>query len=200
MRLILVRHGETDWNHQRRLQGQHDLPLNELGIAQAALIARSLQKETVEAIYTSPLRRALETAEAINRFHRLPIKGIDGLKEISAGELDGVQVADVKCKYPEFYRLWTINAAAARLPGGESLPEVQERVWESVQGILNNGHSGKVIVVSHFFVILSLLCKTLDLSLSEFRRFGMNVASITTLDFFGSQARLVCFNDTCHLG
>ncbi|MFA4836855.1 MAG: histidine phosphatase family protein [Dehalococcoidia bacterium] len=199
MRLILVRHGETQWNREHRVQGQGDRPLNESGKKQAELIAIALHNERVEAIYTSPLRRALGTAEAINRFHRVAIKIIDGLKELDTGELDGVYASDMGVSHPEFFRIWMADAALARLPGGESLPELQERVWNSIQSILNNSHSNTVVVVSHLFAILSLFCKALDLNLSEFRRFGMNVGSVSILELSGSKARLVSFNDTCHL-
>jgi len=200
MRLILVRHGETQWNREHRVQGQGDPPLNESGQKQAELIARALHNERVGAIYTSPLRRALGTAEAINRFHQVEIKTIDGLKELDTGELDGMYASDMGTRHPEFFRIWMADAALARMPGGESLPELQERVWNSIRSILNNNHSNTVVVVSHLFAILSLFCKALDLRLSEFRRFSMNVGSISILELSGSKARLVSFNDTCHLG
>ncbi|MFA4904731.1 MAG: histidine phosphatase family protein, partial [Desulfobaccales bacterium] len=151
MRLILVRHGETQWNREHRVQGQGDLPLNESGKKQAELIAIALHNERVEAVYTSPLRRALGTAEAINHFHRVGIKIIDGLKELDTGELDGVYASDMGARHPEFFRIWMADAALARMPGGESLPELQERVWNSIQSILNNSHSNTVVVVSHLF-------------------------------------------------
>ena len=87
MRLILVRHGETEYNREYRVQGQKDIPLNESGKKQAGLLAQALQHEAVEAIYASPLQRAVETAEAIGRFHQVPIRKLDGLKELDAGEV-----------------------------------------------------------------------------------------------------------------
>lgn len=203
MRLILVRHGETEYNHEYRVQGQSDIPLNESGKRQAGLLAQALQHEAVEAIYTSPLQRAAETAEAIDRFHRVPIRKLDGLKELDAGEVDGLYYPDIASKYPEFHRIWVDVADQARLPGGESLPELQARVWDSIQSIVDADHSSTVVVVSHFFALLCLLCKVLDLSLSEFRRMSMTVGSISILDLPespGGKIKLVAFNDTCHLG
>ena len=105
----------------------------------------------------------------------------------------------MKIKHPEFILKWTTDAASARLPGGESLPELQERVWDVVQRILADNHSGSVVIVSHFFALLSIICKVLGLGLSEFRRFGISVASISMLEFNAGKVRLHSFNDTCHL-
>jgi broad specificity phosphatase PhoE len=199
MRLILVRHGETEWNREYRVQGLRDIPLNDFGRVQAEAIATTLKDEAVEAIYTSPLQRALETANSINQFHQVEIIILDGLKELNVGELDGLYSPEMKSKYPDFYQSWKADAASARMPGGESLPELQDRVWASIQSILDK--SGKlVIVVSHFFSLLSLLCKVFDLSLSEFRRFNLMLGSISMLEFSEEKAKLVSFNDTCHLG
>ena len=199
MRLILVRHGETDWNREYRVQGQSDLPLNEIGQAQAEAIALALKDEPVEAICTSPQQRALGTAQAINRFHQVDIITFGELKELDVGDLDGLYSPDMKTKYHDFFQVWTANAALARLPGGESLPELQERVWDSIQSILAKDHRESVVVVSHFFALLSLFCKVLGLSLSEFRRLNISVGSIGILEFKEGRSKLVSFNDTCHL-
>lgn len=200
MRLILVRHGETDWNRLHLIQGQHNIPLNEVGKTQAKSIALALKEEKVEAIYSSTLQRALETAEEIKRFHQVNIEHLDGLMELDVGKLDGMNGLEVKTRYPEFFRLWESDAALAQLPGGESLTELQNRVWSSIQGVIARNHNDPIIVVGHFFVILSILCKVLDIPFLEFRRFGMDVGSISILEFNGNKAKLVSFNDTCHLG
>ncbi len=199
MRLIMVRHGETDWNVEHRVQGQADIPLNESGRRQAELAALALHHESVEAIYSSPLQRTLATAGAINRFHGLPIQTLAGLKELNTGELSGLLASDIALKYPDFYQIWTTDAAHARMPSGESLPELQKRAWDSIQGIVNHDGHHKVVVVSHFFVIASLSCRALDLSLSEFRRFAIRVGSISTIDFSADKTELVSINDTAHL-
>jgi len=199
MRLILVRHGETDWNREYRVQGHSDIPLNEAGRAQAEAIARALKDKSVEVIYTSPQQRALGTAQAINRFHQVDLIALDGLKELDVGDLDGLHSPDMKTKYPDFFQIWTTDATSTRPPGGESLPELQDRVWGSVQSILEENHPDSVIIVSHFFALLTLLCKVLDLSLSEFRRLSISVGSISILELTEDKVKLVSFNDTCHL-
>ncbi|MBM3132085.1 MAG: histidine phosphatase family protein, partial [Chloroflexi bacterium] len=107
MRLILVRHGQTDWNREYRVQGQADPPLNESGKAQAEAIARALKDEPVEAIYSSPLSRAFETARAIDESHHIGIARIDALKELNVGDLDGIPYPDIKSRSPDFFRVWS---------------------------------------------------------------------------------------------
>ena len=103
MKLILVRHGETDWNKQRRVQGLSNLGLNETGRKQADALAQVLRKEKVDAIYASPLRRARETAQAISRFHKVEVVTIDGLKELDVGEVDGMTYEEMKVHHSEFF-------------------------------------------------------------------------------------------------
>lgn len=199
MQLILVRHGQTDWNREYRVQGQADLSLNDLGRAQAEAIARALRHETVDAIYSSRLKRAFETAEAVDRFHQVGVMAEEGLEELDVGELDGLYYPDIRHQRPEFSHVWTTDAARARFPGGETLPELQARVWRATGRIIEQNHSGSVVVASHLFALIGLLCKVLDLGLSDYRRLNLSVASISKLEFKQGKARLVCFNETCHL-
>jgi len=199
MRLILARHGQTDWNSQFRIQGQSDIPLNSNGIRQAEMLALRLKDEPVDAIFTSPLRRASNTAEAIGQFHKVAVEKLDDLKELDTGELDGLYYPDIKTKYPEFSQVWINDAASARLPGGESLPELQNRVWACIDDIRQKCYDLNVVMVSHFFAISTILCKVFKMSLSDIRRFSLSVSSISVLDFSGEMIKLESFNDTCHL-
>ena len=199
MRLVLVRHGQTDWNKEYRVQGHGGLPLNEIGLAQAEAIAQMLQNEPVEAIYSSPLERAFQTAEAINRFHNIDIKINDNLKELDVGETDGIYYPGMKTSYPDFFKVWADDPAVARWPGGESLPELQTRVWRVVENIVAENCKELVVIASHFFALLTLICKILDMDLSNFRKLNLAVASISIIEFYDGKFRLVSFNETFHL-
>ncbi len=199
MKLILVRHGETEWNHLHRMQGLTDLPLTETGRAQAEAIATALKNEAVEVIYSSPLKRALETARIINRFHQVEIIPVEELKELNVGQLEGLYAEEMKARYSDFFQAWTTDPASTRMPGGESLPEVQERVWSAVTQIRQQNHLHPVILVSHFFSLIALFCKLLDLRLSDFRKLYLGVGSISRVEFNEDKAKLLSFNDTCHL-
>ncbi|HEY48675.1 MAG TPA: histidine phosphatase family protein [Dehalococcoidia bacterium] len=208
MRLILIRHGETDWNKQGRVQGLSDLELNETGRRQSESLAQALGDEKVEALYTSPLKRARDTAYAIGRLHPVEVVTIDGLRELDVGEVDGLTYEEMVCYYGDFFERWMKDCTSVCPPGGSSMPELQERAWAAIQDILRRHQQrGKsegdgeevVIAVAHFFPILSILCKALGLELSECRRMKLELASITTLDFNPERTVLVSLNDTCHL-
>ena len=199
MRLILIRHGQTEWNREYRVQGQADPPLNETGKAQAEAIARALQHEPIRAIYSSPLSRALDTALAINRFHAVAVLPHEGLKELNVGETDGIYFPDLPMHYPDFFAQWKTSAASVRWPGGETLPELQDRVWRAVCEITAQTIEGSVVITSHLFALTSLLCKVLDLDLSGFRKLNLSVGSISEIEISGDRYRLIRFNETCHL-
>jgi broad specificity phosphatase PhoE len=209
MRLILVRHGATDWNQQRRIQGLSNMGLNETGRGQAEALAQALKDVKVDAIYTSPLRRAQETARAIARFHKAEVVTVDGLTELDVGEVDGLTYEEMRLRHSEFFTKWMADFTSVRLPGGGTVPELRDRCCAAIQDIVKKqqpGTGGKcdegekvVVAVTHFFPIMCIICNTLGLDLSYCRRLRLDVASMCTLDFHPERAVLVSFNDTCHL-
>ena len=201
MRLILIRHGETDWNQQFRMQGQSDIELNELGRRQAESLALALGEESLDAIYTSPLKRAIETARAINRFHQIAIEVDDRLKEIDMGGVDGLIPEEINVRYSSFWKQWVKGELSSlRFPRGASFAELRERAWSAVEEINRRHSSGRIAVISHYLVIVSIICRALELSLPHLRRFSpLGATAISTLDFNERRAALTLFNDTCHL-
>ncbi len=204
MRLVLVRHGETEWNRQRRVQGLSNLALNETGKKQAEALARALSKEKVDAIYSSPLRRAQETARAISRFHRVDVEILDGLKELDVGEVDGMTYEDMKVHHGEFFARWMTDFTSVRLPGGGFIPELRDQCCTAIRDIVKNERQRDrddrtVVVVTHFFPIMCIICDCMGLDLSHCRRLRVDLASISVLDFEADRTVLVSLNDTCHL-
>jgi broad specificity phosphatase PhoE len=201
MKLILVRHCQTDRNQQRLLQGHSPTELNAVGRKEAEALALALREEKIEAIYSSPLRRSLETAQAINHFHQLAIESEDGLKELDIGDLDGLTIEEMKSRYSSFWRKWTSGEpGSAKCPNGESLGEAQQRAWDTIQEIKRRHPQQTAIVVSHYFIIISVICKALGIGLSHMRRFRtLNTGAISILDFRDEGTTLTLFNDTCHL-
>ena len=148
----LFRHGETDYNQQRRWQGQGvNLDLNANGIAQAQSLAEKLRDKKIEVIYSSPLKRALQTAQAVAEINNAPIKILDDLTEGSVGDCEGALRDDVAKKYPEIWDIWygDNDIMDVRWPNGESKLEVQQRMVrafdlmasspESVIGVASHG-------------------------------------------------------------
>jgi len=199
MKLILVRHGETEWNRENRVVGFADIGLNDEGRKQVRRLALALKEEKVDAIYSSPLSRAWETALEIARFHNGQVKADDAFQEMDAGELDGLTYEDMRERYGEFIKQWLRDPGSCTMPGGESLAGVQERAWLAVERVREKHPDGAVMVVSHNFVIMSIICRALGLDLGQFRRLRLNLASISILNIGQRGTSLVLFNDTCHL-
>ena len=209
MKLILVRHGATKLNQERRIQGVSDLGLNETGKKQAEALARALKDVKVDIIYTSPLRRARETALAISRFHQVEVVTLDGLKELDVGEVDGMTYDEMRLHHSEFFTQWMSDFTSVRLPGGGTVPELRDRCCATIQDIVKREEAGTrekcddedkvVIAVTHFFPIICTVSDALGLDLFYCRRLRLDVASICTLEFNPGRAVLVSYNDTCHL-
>lgn len=151
--LILIRHGETDWNVEGRWQGHADVPLNARGLAQAAQIAQALAGTQLDAIYTSDLKRAEGTAEPLARDQNLDIHVDPRLREINQGEWQGLLVSEIQARYADEFRRRRENPLDVAPPGGETALQVRERVLASVQDILNRHPDQTVALVSHGFAL-----------------------------------------------
>jgi broad specificity phosphatase PhoE len=199
MRLILVRHGETEHNRGGVTLGRADVPLNERGRAQAQAVAASFARPP-DAIYASPLGRALETASIISRATGVPLTNDDGLIEMDVGEMEHLTYGELRDRHAAFLRAWMSDACAdVRMPGGETLRELQGRAWAAVERLAETHTGATVVAVTHNFVISVVLCRALDLPIARFRRLRAALASKSGIDLRRSEARLVYFNDTSHL-
>jgi broad specificity phosphatase PhoE len=200
-RLFLVRHGQTDSNLRGLTLGRADVPLNELGRKQAQCLAAALVNEQLAAIYTSPLIRTVETARPIASAHDLEVQHEYPLIEMDIGEMDGLSFAEVRERYPDFLETWVSeDGPMERMPGGESLLDVQQRAVEALDMIVDRHAGSSVCVVTHNFVLLSLLARFLRVRLPSFRRMRHAVAGITTIEVRDDRgARIIRLNDTCHL-
>lgn len=199
MKLILVRHGETYWNQQRRVQGGgSDVELNEVGWKQAAKLVSFLKTENIDTVISSPLKRALVIARIIADQHQLPIEIHDGLKEIDVGELEGLSLPSLSITFSQLLMQWW-RGGSERLPGGESFVELQKRCWEAVEPLLLKYENGTVVIISHYFVTLAIIFKALDLPLEYLAKFRVDLGGVSILEFEDYGARLLQFNDTSYL-
>ena len=199
MRLTLVRHGETDHNRGQLTLGRADVPLNELGRLQARALAGSFTQAPT-AIYSSPLVRTFETARAISAATGVDVVVEPDLTEMDVGEMEHLTRTELRDQFPEFVRAWlSAEAGEARMPGGETLAEVQERAWLAIERMRAAHPAGEVVAVAHNFVILTVVCRSLNLPLSEFRRLRHGLASRTVIDMVDGGATLIHLNDDAHL-
>jgi broad specificity phosphatase PhoE len=200
-RILLVRHGETDFNLKRRFQGRIDIPLNKEGKNQAQALALALKDESMTAIYSSPLIRAMETARPIKAFHpSTPLFEEGGLTEMDLGEFDGMQAGDWGSKYQEFYKTWRTTPSCLKMPGGESLVEVQIRAIGTLERITKPYPPGSTLLLcSHNFVNRTIICHALGLPLDRFRDFQQDAAALNVLYRRGGQLVAEVVNDVSHL-
>jgi broad specificity phosphatase PhoE len=200
MRIFLVRHGETESNRQGLALGRADVPLNDTGRWQAGRLGRALAAQPLAAIYSSPLVRTMDTARAIAGGHALEVQVEPGFVEMDIGEMDGLAFAEVRSRYPTVLDSWASeNGPETPMPGGERLLDVQHRAWDALHTISVHHPNETVCIVTHNFVILSLLATVLKIDLAHFRRLRHGVAAISILDVDTERIRVVRLNDTCHL-
>jgi len=200
LRLILIRHGETYWNRERRIQGGgSDTELSEVGLKQARIVTSFLKGENVAAIISSPLKRALDTAKAIAGQHQLPVEVEAGLREIEVGELEGLSLSDLTTTFSQYLLGNWQEVGSQRLPGGESFVELQQRSWACIEGLLAEHKDGTVVIVSHYFVIIAIIFRALGFPLDYLTKFRIDTGGVSILEFGERGTRLVAFNNVSFL-
>jgi probable phosphoglycerate mutase len=201
IRILLVRHGETEWNRLHRFQGRSDVPLNAEGIAQAHALAAAVKGEAISALYTSPLARALQTARIIHAFHAgVPLFVEHGLAEMDLGAFEGMDAHQWARENPEFLRIWQQDPSRVRMPGGETLEEVQARALMALDRICRSHYPGECLLLSsHNFLNLSLLCHAMGVPLARCRSLRQGTATLNRLMKQGDRIWVERLDDRSHL-
>jgi len=196
LEIVLVRHGETAWNTGEVFRGRADVGLNDTGRRQAELVAKCLSEDKIDFIYSSPLRRAVETAEAIARYHGLEISTVSNLIDFDFGEWQGRSLKEVRAEYGEIYRDWTDTPEQVSIPGGESLKDVSCRAMPFVEDAVMRCGDGRILMVSHRVVCKVLICGLLGIDNSRFPNIRMDTGGITRFDCGEGRLVLTIHNDT----
>lgn len=199
-KLILLRHAESTWNLTGRYQGKIDTELSEQGQRQAALLAEGLDSVHLDAIYSSPLRRALHTAIVIGIARGLDVKVETDLTEIDHGTWNGLLKSEVEKQYGPLLQQWLTSPSKVRMPQGESLEDVSRRANRVIDHIVANHPGESVVVCSHNAVLKVVIATALGLDLDRFWAINIDNASISILEYGDRYPCLVSLNDTCHLG
>jgi broad specificity phosphatase PhoE len=201
MHLILVRHGETNYNRDGLVLGQADVALNETGLRQAAALEFALASEKIAVIYASPLRRTMATAESIANPHGLSVTADKRLIEMDIGELEGMTGAEMVKQHPDLMANWGgPKGPVYRMPGSEErLVDVQARARAAIEEMLALHREETVVAVAHNFVILSALAWLIGIELADFRRLRQSVAAISRVELRPGHTQVITLNDTCHL-
>lgn len=196
--IILIRHGETEWNRGEIFRGRADIDLNKTGKRQAELLGEYLRTLDLEAVYSSPLKRAVKTAQAIAGVHRLDIEFAPDLIDIDYGEWQGLPISEVKKKYSELYIKWVNSPDEVMIPGGESLEDIRKRATRVIEEVVDR-HAGTVVVVAHRVVNKVLICTLLGLDNSHFWNIRQDTCGITVFTWENARFVLTRHNDTSHL-
>ena len=202
VRLYLIRHGETEWNKSVRFQGQQEIPLNETGRMQADLIGKRLAGEGIEAIYSSDLGRAWETAKIIAQnlnIHPGDLKKEASFREVNFGAWEGLTFSQRKEKDPAYLKKWMNDPVRTVCPGGESYLEHFQRVEKGLKDLLQKEAGKKVALVTHGGPIRAIVQSALGLPPLSFWNLRVDNASVSIIEFHEDKAILCLYNDTCHL-
>jgi alpha-ribazole phosphatase len=200
MNLYMVRHGQTAASRENRFSGTSDPPLTAVGEAMAEAFARAYASLTWDAIYTSPMLRARQTAEPLSRLTGVPATVEDGLKEIAYGEWEGLKQEDVKRRWPEAFAYWADDVASRGTPGGETAFNVAGRAMRVVDGIRFRYRQGNVLIVSHKATLRVITCALLGLDVRLFReRIAEPVSAVTMFTVTSTTAMLTLHGDRSHL-
>lgn len=200
--ILLVRHGQSTGNVERRFGGHAEVPLTELGRAQAERLGAALAPAGPTALVTSDLGRARETAEAIATAGRLAPTVDSRWRERSLGELDGMRFSDVRAGYPELWKRLAARDPTLVPPGGESAADVFHRLSEALAHAVSAHVGGTVVIVSHAIAIHFALAAACRLSAPEPGSgvfFHVDNASVSQLKITGAHVRIERLNDVRHL-
>ena len=183
MQIVLVRHGATDWNLEHRCQGATDRDLSEVGLRQAEELAERLRQESIDAVYSSDLKRARRTAAAIGAHHKLPVVIEASIRELDHGYLEGLTFNEIKQSYGDFLTRWRTEPAELQVPGGERLADVAERAWLGLNRIVARHQSqDTIVVVSHNFPIVGIVCRITGTHLNEYRNYHLDPCGMSRLN------------------
>lgn len=200
--LYIIRHGETMWNREGRFQGATDIPLSDKGRAQARRVAKVMADKPLDAIYSSPLSRALDTAKAVALGHGLEVKVVDDLQEINVGEWSGKTWEEIETLWPGLKQSWRANPLTSEPPpGGEDYLHFQKRCLEALEEIAAaHSDSDRVAVVCHGGVIRAVMISLLGMPWATRGKIYTLNCSITRMRWNpGGSVVIDWFNDACHL-
>lgn len=198
-RILAIRHGETAWNTEARIQGHLDVPLNDTGLWQAQRVATALQHEPVAAIYASDLSRAAQTATAIGDALGLPVQRDTGLRERHFGQAQGITWPELEAQHPDMAEAWRRRVPDFAPPGGETLLQLQARIGAVVATLAARHLGEQIVLVSHGGVLDMLYRLATRQPLQAPRTWGLGNATVNRLLWTPEGLSLVGWGDIGHL-
>jgi broad specificity phosphatase PhoE len=200
-RLYLIRHGATEANLRKPyvLQGQGtDLALSDVGRRQAQATCRVLEGHAIDGIYSSPLRRARETAEIVAHPHAIPVQPIESLVECDVGDWEGLSWNDIRQRDPQYFASFESDPATVPYAGGESFQQVQDRAVPAIDQLIRST-SGNLVVVTHNIVCRVYVAHVMDLPTAKAREIQLNNGGISIVAIGNGRLKLLTLNSALHL-
>ncbi len=200
--LYLIRHGATEANTRRPyvLQGcRSDLPLSDIGRRQAEAASRTLMDRKFARIFSSPLRRALQTAEILAQPHGLPVQIADGLIECDVGNWEGLTWEQVRQLDEPYFASFETDPGRVPYAGGESFQQVQDRTVPAVQQLIRENPDGDLVAVTHNFVARVYIAHLTGIPIAKARTLRQDNAGITIISITGQNEKLLTLNSVLHL-
>jgi probable phosphoglycerate mutase len=196
---VLLRHGQTPLSVEKRYAGTSDVPLTEVGVRQAVAAARRLASAGIDAIVSSPLQRAVRTAQEVSAVTGVPVLTDEGFRETDFGAWEGLTFAEVRQRWPAELTAWLADPEVGP-PDGESFAEVSKRVTDALNRVLAGRDGRTILIVSHVTPIKTLVASALLAPPPALYRMHLDVAALCEIDWYSDgPAVLRSFNDTSHL-
>lgn len=196
--MYILRHGETQWNKEEIFRGTKDIPLNEKGLNQAELAGLYFKDRGINRIFSSPLKRAFQTAQAVSKATGIEIEVIDEFTDINFGIWEGLTVEEVKKIYASDFDLWRRSPERLCVDGGETLDMVRDRISKGIKTI-NTRDDESILIVTHRVICKVIVLYLLNIGNEHFWDMKFDPTSITLLERDGGRFVLKFSNDTCHL-
>ena len=198
-RVIIMRHGRTEWNRVERFRGRVDIGLDEVGTKQAEVAAKRIREWPISAIYSSPLRRAMDTAEIIAAPLELNVQSMSGIIDIDYGSWQGLSIEQVVARDDNLYSQWVESPYEVKFPGGESFTEARERVASTIGDLIQQHPKETFVLVSHKVICQILILNLLGLDSSHFWQITQDVCAMNLFEIRGGIPSVLFLNDTCHM-
>lgn len=197
--IYLVRHGQTLWNADMRFQGTSDIQLSDLGVRQAEMLADRFKDIKLDAIYSSDLNRAFNTAKIVAQKHELQVVAKEKLREICFGAWEGLNREQIEKKWPGKLKEFFENPLSRCIPEGENFSDVQQRAYKCFDEIINSHKKSKLLIVAHGGTINTILAEILKMDLSAVWNLKQENTAVNIINIYDKRKIVSLANDTRHL-
>ncbi|MFC2040121.1 histidine phosphatase family protein [Chloroflexota bacterium] len=200
-RILLVRHGQIQLNNPMRFWGQTDLELTETGVRQINALKARLDIEDIDHVFVSDLKRTRRSAEILTGDQDIPTEICPDIRELNFGSAEGLSYQEICQQYPELAGALMNWKVMPKFPGGETMDAFESRVKTFHDKLIDIAGNQTVLVVAHSGSLRMLICHLLGLSITSWRDFQLDLASLSVVNYFANSGRVMLglFNDTCHL-